>query len=81
MTADRARMRGAAVGRLSRTAVAAVHVAVGGLCFLVVVTGRLTMVSFVLWLALCAAGDQAVVWPLWLAGGRRGPNPLRGWNW
>lgn len=81
MTQDRAGARGAVAGRLARTAVAVVHAAAVWLCFTVFMTGRLTAVSAVLWLALCAAGDQAVVWPLWLAGGRRGPNPLRGWDW
>jgi hypothetical protein len=62
-----------------RTAIGTVHAAVVILFVLVFATGLLTVPAFFLWLALCAAGDQAVVWALWAGGGRKGLTPNRGW--
>jgi hypothetical protein len=62
-----------------RTLIGAVHAVAVALFVLVLSTGLLTIPAFFLWLALCAAGDQAVVWALWSGGGRKGLTPNRGW--
>lgn len=62
-----------------RNLIGTVHVTVVLFWVLVVGTGILNPLAFILWLALCAAADQVVVWPLWLAGGRKGLTPNRGW--
>jgi len=63
-----------------RNTIAAVHAVAILVWVLVVGTGRLTVPGFLLWLALCAAGDQALVWALWLGSGRKGPSPNRRWR-
>jgi hypothetical protein len=64
---------------MNRTLIGFVHCIVAFFWIAVVSTGVLNLPAFVLWLVLCAAADQAVVWPLWLAGGRKGRTPNRSW--
>lgn len=62
-----------------RNVIGTVHAVAVLLWVLVVGTGVLTVPAFFLWLAICAAGDQAVVWALWFGGGHKGTTPNRGW--
>lgn len=62
-----------------RTLIGLVHAVVVTLFVLVATTGLLSVPAFFIWLAICAAGDQAVVWALWAGGGRKGLTPNRGW--
>ena len=64
---------------MNRSLIGAVHAVAVMLFVLVFATGLLTVPGFLLWLTVCAAGDQAVVWALWLGGGRKGTTPNRGW--
>lgn len=64
---------------MNRTLIGTVHFIATTLWVLVAGTGVLNLPAFFLWLALCAAGDQLLVWSLWLAGNRKGLTPNRGW--
>lgn len=64
---------------MTRNLIAAVHAVAVLMFVLVFATGLLTVPGFLLWLTICAGGDQAVVWALWLGSGRKGLSPNRGW--
>lgn len=63
----------------TRAAIGFTHFATIVIFALVAVSGQLTLLAGVLWVAACAAVDQAAVWALWALGGKGAPGPNRGW--